>query len=81
MRAASKPDSSGAATAIDDALRPPPRLYAIVRARRPKLVVETGVHDGLGSAVSFGRYSAMPKKAPMGFSCRSNRRRVWVAHS
>lgn len=25
--------------------------YAIVRARRPKLVVETGVHDGLGSAV------------------------------
>ncbi len=25
--------------------------YAIVRARKPKLVVETGVHDGLGSAV------------------------------
>lgn len=25
--------------------------YAIVRARKPKVVVETGVHDGLGSAV------------------------------
>jgi hypothetical protein len=25
--------------------------YAIVRARKPKLVAETGVHDGLGSAV------------------------------
>ena len=25
--------------------------YAIVRARKPRIVVETGVHDGLGSAV------------------------------